>query len=315
MKIALAIPNHNQHDLVRTTIFALQRQTVLPSAVYVLSDAKPYWNLPEEEYPFKVIPINNRGKFIGRCGNRNSVVPEFLRSDNDALIFIDGDCSPMTDDFIEKYIGLLKKHDLIFGTREHSDIDGLQNPPSDILTANMDNMWSNKPIDYTDLRVVSGAVKAWNEAKTFNERLDLMLTGIIGWSCNFAFTKSGLKKLTRFQERTYGMDEGIFDSDAFKDGWGYEDVAMGIDALYAGLDIGVTNTVKVLHQSHDRSDGLFDHVKGRHIIMDRYRDLHKAVELKDRIYRVAIIATAFFSGGLITGMVTIAINLQHLLGM
>lgn len=312
MKIALAIPNHNQHILVRNTIFALQRQTVLPSAVYVLSDAKPYWNLPEEECPFKVIPINNHGKFIGRCGNRNSVVPEFLQSDNDALIFIDGDCSPLTDDFIEKYIDLLKKHDLVFGTREHSNINGLENPPSDILTANMDNMWSKKPIDYTDLRVVSGAVKAWNDAKSFNERLDLMLTGMVGWSCNFAFTKSGLKKLTKFQKCTYGMVEGIFDSNAFKDGWGYEDVAMGIDALYAGLNIGVTNTVKVFHQAHNRSDGLFDHVRGRHIIMDRYRELHKAVELKDRIYKVALVATAFFSVGLITGMVTIAINLQHL---
>ena len=315
MNIAIAIPNHNQHDMVRTTIAALQRQTVRPSTVYVLSDGKPYWNLPGESYPFSVVPINNRGKFIGRCGNRNSVVKPFLQSDNDAIIFIDGDCSPMKVDFVERYETLLSNHDLIFGTREHSDIDTLEMPPSDILTANMDNMWAKKPIDYTDLRVVSGAVNAWNEAKTFSERLDLMLTGMIGWSCNFAFSKRGLTELTKFQKSTYGMAEGIFDSDAFKDGWGYEDVAMGIDALYAGLDIAVTDSVKVLHQAHDRSDGLFDHVKGRHIIMERYRSLQKAVAQKDRIYLTAIIATLFFTGGLITGMVTIAINLQQMLGM
>lgn len=315
MRIAVAIPNHNQHDLVRTTIAALQRQTVRPSAVYVLSDGKPFWNLPDENYPFPVIPINNRGKFIGRCGNRNSVVKPFLMSDNDALVFMDGDCSPMTVDFIETYEALLSNHDLIFGTREHSDITDLVNPPSDILTANMDNMWAGNKIDYTDLRVVAGAVKAWNEARTFSERLDLMLTGMIGWSCNFAFTKRGLQELTKFQKTTYGMEEGIFDSDAFKDGWGYEDVAMGIDALYAGLDIAVTDSVKVLHQAHDRTDGLFDHVKGRHVIMDRYRNLQKSVELKDRIYRIAIIASAFFTGGLITGLVTGTINLQQMLGM
>ena len=315
MRVAIAIPNHNQHYLVRNTVAALARQTVRPSVVYVLSDGKPYWNLPGEYYPFKVIPINNLGSRVGRCANRNSVVRNFMYSDCDSIIFMDGDCSPMTVDFIERYIELLSNHDLIFGTREHSDITGLENPPSDILTANMDNMWAGKDIDYTDLRVVAGAVKAWNEAKTFSERLDLMLTGMIGWSCNFAFTKRGLQELTKFQKNTYGMEEGIFDSDAFKDGWGYEDVAMGIDALYAGLDIAVTDSVKVLHQAHDRSDGLFDHVKGRHIIMERYRGLQKAVDLKDRIYRVALVASAFFTGGLITGMVTGTINLLQMLGM
>ncbi len=315
MNIAIAIPNHNQHDMVRTTIAALQRQTVRPSTVYVLSDGKPYWNFPGESYPFCVVPINNSGKFIGRCGNRNSVVNPFLQSDNDALIFIDGDCSPMRVDFVERYETLLSNHDLIFGTREHTDIDNLEMPPSDILTANMDNMWVKKPIDYTDLRVVAGAVKAWNEAKTFSERLDLMLTGMIGWSCNFAFSKRGLTELTKFQKSTYGMAEGIFDSDAFKDGWGYEDVAMGIDALYAGLDISVTDSVKVLHQAHDRSDGLFDHVKGRHIIMERYRELDRNSRMKDWIYKAAIAASAFFTGGLITGLITGMINFMNILGM
>lgn len=278
-----------------------------------MSDAKPFWVLPTDTG--NIIPINNRKETIGRCGNRNSVIKPFLNSPYDAIVFMDGDCSPIGDTFLESYATLFTKYDLVFGTRTHSDITGLTTPPSDLLTANMDNLYSGAPLDYTDLRVVSGAVKAWQESTNFNEKLDLMLTGMIGWSCNFGFTKRGLRKLTKFQKDNYGIADGIFDSNAFQNGWGYEDVAMGIDALYAGLDIGVTDCVRVLHRSHDRSDGLFDHVKGRHAIMERYRGLEHSVKMKDLIYKAAILASAFFTAGLITGMVTESINLLNVIGM
>lgn len=313
MKIAVAITNHNQHYQVRDTVAALYRQTVKPSAVYVLSDGKSYWNLRDDLH--EVIPINNRGKFTGRCGNRNSVIGPFIESDGDILVFMNGDCSPLRTDFLETYARHMSKYDLVFGTREHSDITGLSKLPSDLLTANMNNLYECKPIDYTDLRVVAGAVKAWEDSRTFEERVDLMLTGMIGWSCNFAFTKDGLKTLRKFQKSTYGLSEGIFDTNTFKDGCGYEDVAMGIDALYAGLKIGIVDDVRVLHQVHERSGGLFDYVKGRHLIMERYRELEKNVALKDIMGAVAIGATAFFTGGLITGLITGTINFMNILGM
>ena len=127
---------------------------------------------------------------------RSSIVRNGF-SERNYRLFMDGDCFPDTDDFLGKYAVLLQKHDLVFGTRRHTDVDGLDMPPSDLLTANMDNMWKGNPIDYTDLRVVAGAVTAWQEAKTFSERLDLMLTGMIGWSCNFGFSKEGLIKLRK----------------------------------------------------------------------------------------------------------------------
>lgn len=312
MKIAVAITCHNQHAYVKDAIKLLYEQDVTPSIVYVLSDGKPFWNLPGD--PGFVIPLNNHGKFIGRCGNRNSVIQHFLDSDCDAIVFMDGDCYPKTLDYLGKFEKLFENHELVFGTREHDDVSSLALPPSDLLTANMDNMWKCEPIDYTDLRVVAGAVSAWQEAKTFSERLDLMLTGMIGWSCNFGFTKEGMKKLRKFQQDIYGLKEGIFDSEAFGDGWGYEDVAMGIDALYAGLDIWITDSVKVGHRSHNRSDGLFDHVKGRHKIMERYRMLDRYVKSKNLILYAMMVGTAFFTGGLITGMFTLAMDFAKLIG-
>lgn len=310
IKIAVAITNHNQHDMVSETIEMLRSAPTKPSHIYVLSDGKPFWDFSGDP---RIIPVNNAKKFIGRCGNRNSVIEPFLHSTDDAIVFMDGDCFPDTDDFIGQYADMLKQHDLVFGTRRHTQVDGLDMPPSDLLTANMDNMWNNLPINYADLRVVSGAVSGWHEAKTFNERLDLMLTGMIGWSCNFGFSKNGLKRLRKFQKKTYGLDEGIFDSAAFGGGWGYEDVAMGIDALYAGLDIHITDTVRVAHRAHDRSDGLFDHVKGRHAIMERSRMLDNCVKARNGILRLAMAVSAFFTAGLITGMVTMAINCENLI--
>ena len=310
IKIAVALTNHNQHNMVAETVEMLLAAKTKPSHIYILSDGKPYWDFSGNP---RIIPINNAKKFIGRCGNRNSVITPFLESGDDAIVFMDGDCFPDTDNFLDKYEKLLKSNDLVFGTRRHTSVEGLIMPPSDLLTANMDNMWNGVPMDYTDLRIVSGAVSGWNEAKSFNERLDLMLTGMIGWSCNFGFSRKGLLKLRKFQKDTYGLDEGIFDSNAFNDRWGYEDVAMGIDALYAGLDIDITDGVRVVHRSHDRSDGLFDHVRGRHAVMERFRMLEGAASAWERLKKAAMIASAFFTGGLITGMVTYAVAMQQIL--
>jgi len=311
MKIAVALTNHNQHATVAEAIEKLMSADTKPSRVYVLSDGKPFWDFTGNP---RVIPLNNRGIYTGRCGNRNSVIGPFLTSGDDALVFMDGDCFPDTPDFLAKYASLLRRHDLVFGTRRHTPVDGLENPPSDLLTANMDNLYHGKKLDYGDLRVVSGAVGAWKGAAGFTEKLDLMLTGMIGWSCNFGFTRDGLVRLREFQKANYGMEEGIFDSAAFHDGWGYEDVAMGIDALYAGLDIHISDQVRVGHHSHDRSDNLFDHVKGRHAIMERYRNLEKSISLWENVKRAAIVATAFFTGGLITGLVTYAFTVEKMLG-
>lgn len=297
MRIGISITNHNQHKSVRKTITALNKQTVKPDVIFVCSDDKPFTTKNE-----KVICINNE-TLKGRCQNRNSVISYFYKNNLDALIFIDGDTYPKEKDFIEKYIEYFDNYDLIFGTREHTDISNLKVPPSDLLTANMDELWQKKPINYQDLRVVSKAVESWQNSTTFNERLDLMLTGMIGWSCNFGFTKDGLTKLLDFMEDNYGRRE-IFDSQAFNGSWGYEDVAMGIDALYAKLKIWIADDIKIMHNVHERSDGLFDHVKGRHLIMERNRNLEKLNRQKDYLYILIMALFCFYIAGVITGLLT-----------
>lgn len=299
MKVAVAITNHNQADTVSQAISALRRQTRRPDVIFVCSDAAQYEDASDD-----VVCIDSRST-PGRCGNRNSVYSEFMDSGCDIIIFMDGDCRPEKRTYIQNFGEHLLENDLVFGTRRHDDIDGsIRLPASDFLTANMDNMWSGDRMDYTDLRVVSGAVDAWHESDDFDERLDLMLTGMIGWSCNFGFTRKGMARLISFMGSEHGVADSIFDSNTFSSGWGYEDVAMGIDAMYAGLKIDIFDDIRVLHRAHERSDGLFDHVRGRHLIMDRYRGLAFSSKLRDRVYTLMIVVTAFFFAGVITGLVT-----------
>lgn len=269
MKLSVAITSHNQTEQLAKTIYVLNEQTEKPDNIFLLVDGKKDLDI------YKNVTVINNTENPGRCNNRNSVILPFLNSDSDALIFIDGDSWPKDKKFIKNYKKLLSKYDLVFGTRRHTSIDNITLPASDLLTANMDELWQGKELNYDDLRVTSGAVKAWNNAKSFYEKVDLMLTGMIGWSCNFGITKTGLLKHLEFMKHEYNLENALFDSKAFSKGWGYEDVAMGIDAIYAGLEVGISEDIEIMHQAHERTDGLFDHIKGRHIIMERYRNLEQ----------------------------------------
>lgn len=213
-----------------------------------------------------------------------------MESDNDALVFIDGDCEVRDPEFLSRYEEYFANYGLVYGTRRHTDVTGLTNPPSDLLTANMDELWGHKGLDYTDLRVKSGAVGLFQKTDDFYEKLDLMITGMISWSCNFGMTKQSLNEFLPFLEERFGC-KGLFDSEAFNDGWGYEDIAMGIDALYCGIKIWIDTHIEVIHNSHNRSDTLFSHIAGRHKIMNRVR-YHESLKIKtqDDLPEVELIA-------------------------
>ena len=228
--------------------------------------------------PFKsedesVVTINNE-KDSGRCINRNSVIEHFLGSDCDALIFIDGDSYPKNNKFIQLYEDELEKYDLVFGTRVHKlPAKKLKKAPSDYLTANMDRLWSKQYLSTKDLRIEAGAVETWKNTELFNEKLD---------------------------------------DEAFDGTWGYEDVAMGLDALYAGLKIDIFSDAEIVHLAHERTDGLFDHVKGRHLIMDRMRNLEKAKKVKNAVYAGMIVGFTLYIVGVITGLLTCYLELSKL---
>lgn len=302
MKLAVCIINHDQP--IEKVIKSLDKQSKKPDTIIICSDGKELPKFDRDD----IISLDN-SDVPGRCSNRNAGAREFIDTDCDSIIFIDGDCVPKSKNFLAEMADRLDQFDLVYATRQH-DIKGkkLKFPPSDLLTVNMDNLYHGKKMDLTDLRVASRAVESFNESETFEERLDLMLTGMIGWSCCFGMTRKGLETHLKFMKNIHGKNE-LFDSSAFDGSWGYEDVAMGIDALYAGLKISVAEDCTVIHDAHERCDGLFDHVRGRHLIMQRARAIQKAVKVKDKAYLTMMILFFSYIAGIITGLVTGAISL------
>jgi glycosyltransferase involved in cell wall biosynthesis len=264
-------------------------QSLRPAHIIVVDDhsATPP-KLPDDPCIHLVHPDKK-----GRASARNLGISTALGfTDVDAIVFMDGDTTPESIRFLEHHAEQHGKRDatLHFGMRRHvprpKDIANYNSfgeyeatevalYPSDLLTGNMDNLALGKPMDYQDLRILSGALAAWKAANTFGEYCDLLLSGMVSWSCNFSMSRSAATSLHQFLQDTYKVD-GWFDDTMFNDGWGYEDVAMGLDALFAGIEITLGESATVQHLMHDRSDQLSSHVLGRHRIMERYRKLFQS---------------------------------------
>lgn len=291
MKISICLINHNQNEQITNTLSILKKQVKKADHIFICSDAKVYTSKDTD-----VTCINNKNK----KELQSTLIKEFLDSETDAIIFLEGDTYPKTKEFILNYSEILEKHDLVFGTLEHTSPRFLESPPTDLLTANMENMWRKERLDFTDLRVSSGAFLSWNNAKTFNQKLDLLITGLISADNNFAFTRKGLEKHLAFMNKTYNRNE-VIDSSVLNI---HRGTTLGIDALYAGLTIGVSEDIIAVHKVHEREEPLFGEIVNKHLILERVRNLDKASKIKDRVYISMMLLFLLYIAGIITGLIT-----------
>lgn len=129
MKNIIAIPCHNQN--LNDCFRLLSKQTIKPECILILNDHSDTLLFDSFNLNIKVF---NCEKY-GRAETRNRGFIEFLKLDGDNLIFIDGDCIPENEKFIENYEFYLNSYDLIFGTRIHSKINkNITLVASDLLT-------------------------------------------------------------------------------------------------------------------------------------------------------------------------------------
>lgn len=295
MKTALVLPCKNQEKEILFHLRLLKKAKEKPDYVIIVDDHSdnPLPMRSSEDGWVIVVPGDKRG----RSTTRNRGIEEALSTDADLVVFMDGD-SVIEDELffsrLKTYIEDAQKPKLVFGTRIHAEkpydldkwYDGenvfykkYPNMPSDLLTANMDNFQDGLPLDHRDLREVANVVEGFSSCEDFEEKVDYMLTGMVSWSCSFAITRPALELVKGFMKEVYGLDNMIFDEVDFREQWGYEDVAFGLDALYAGVEVDIQDQSRIIHFMHGRSDQLFTHVKGKHLIMQRYR---RILSLKGR---------------------------------
>ena len=295
MNIVVVIPCHNQDEIVKLNISRLlNNQTIVPNKIIVVNDKSTSFSIIETDI-IKVIHTS----INGRSSTRNYGIKTALEVGADLVIFMDGDTVPEHDRFIENYAELYPDENpwpkFVFGTRKHVSrpVEGqlsrfftgmpynevkVTKYPSDLLTGNMDKIITDRPIrlrdlDTRDLRIISGVADEFNKLN-HEEKIDMVISGMVTWSCNFAVNKHGLSLLRSHNMMVHGR-EFYFDDNDFNTGWGYEDVALGLDAMFAGVDIMISKASDILHFVHNRSDELNTHIVGRHKIMDRYRKLYK----------------------------------------
>lgn len=289
-KIVVVIPHHNQKSTVELCISHLLLGTRVPDLILVIDDhSDPGQELYIADKGLVKVEPAKYGK--GRSSTRNQGIRSAMEEQADFIIFLDGDTIPESEDFVYQHVLALSGGPpgrMHFSTRRHiprpTDFrDYLSGtmfypsekctvPPSDYLTANMDNLYKGKPMVDTDLRVVSRTIEEYGKAQGFDEKCDLILSGMVTWSCNFSLDAEAAVKINKLMKDIYHVD-GWFDDTVFNTGWGYEDVALGLDALFAGVDIRISDGPRVLHFMHNRSDDLHSHIQGRHRIMERYRKL------------------------------------------
>lgn len=297
MIVSVVVPCHNQEEIVKANINLLKNQSIVPDNIIVVNDHSTEFTIVSND----IVTVVDT-KVQGRSSTRNLGIKVALDMGSDVIIFMDGDTVPENDLFIENYLGMFPEEHtwgkFVFGTRKHAkrpEVDrcdeylkayhgecdaftSLDRYPSDLLTANMDLIISDGPVefddlDHRDLRIVAGIPNGFNQL-SMDEKIDHILTGMVTWSCNFALNRVGLDQLRAHNLMVHGR-EFWFDDNDFNSGWGYEDVALGLDALFSGVDIFMTTKSDIIHYIHGRSDELFTHVEGRHKIMDRYRKLYK----------------------------------------
>lgn len=295
IKTVLVLPCLRQSDILKFHLGLLSKMPNKPDHVVVVHDYSDDTSLESSEDGWVQVV---RGSECGRSSTRNKGIREALGLGADVVVFMDGDSIAEDDLFFSRlstYFDDPSKPTLIFGTRVHVErpydfykwlrgdnvfYERYKNKPSDLLTANMDNLRDGLPLDHRDLREVADVVRGFESLSDFNDKVDYMLTGMVSWSCNFAITRSALELVQGFMKKVYCLDGMHFDEVAFREQWGYEDIAFGVDALYAGVDVHIQDQSRVIHFMHGRSDNLFAHVHGKHLIMERYR--HILLNLGDK---------------------------------
>lgn len=280
--ITIVLPCHDQQEIVKICIDLLKKQTISPTYILIVDDHSKEFNIKEDDM-VKVEHLVEKG----RVHNRNRGIAKAYELNSDIIIFMDGDSIPENENYIENYLKFnLDEPTMIFGVRKHIprpknlehfnfefnyESIPISKYPSDLLTANLDK---SENFDNTDLRTVSGITGRINNIKDFDEKAFMITSGMVTWSCNFLMNRKSVELLKDFMKKTYEID-GWFDYTQFGDAWGGEDNAFGLDSLFAGVNILMTDESKVLHFMHERSDQLHTHVRLNHIMMSRYKKLIK----------------------------------------
>lgn len=230
MKIDVCIPVSNKNNFDFMT--SLLSQTYKPTNIWIVDNTGELNKNFENTTILKGIQ-NYRGR------SRNIGIEAFLQGDSNALIFIDQDCIPTSNKFIESHINNLQNYDLCYGLRMQKYVNLVEKITLCVLYNNLGKHVDN----LDDIRKTQGFAETFNNLTDPYEKALYAITETMCWSCNFSCRRELFKKGIRF------------DNDRI--GWGYEDILFSVDAFFrynASCIFDTTTDAYVTHIMHNTSN-------------------------------------------------------------
>ena len=268
MKISVVIICHNQDHIVNINIaHLLHNQTIKPDHIIVVDDCSSLCNI--SNYPNVHVLSTKHNNTRGRSAARNMGIKKALDLKSDYVIFMDGDMVPLHNQFIEIHVHHLKQNPLgiIFGFRQQVPSVNWKNQ---VVYA--DSKAVKDSNESEDPRLIAKIYPVFNELTELNEQVNYVLSGWVTWSCNFSMSSDALNRLniftTKHKQSGSWFDEGTFSEEW---GWGNEDGAFGLDNLYAGNKIILTNTVTLAHLMHESKYIQLKSINGNALLFNRLR--------------------------------------------
>jgi hypothetical protein len=267
MSTALIIPIHNQSSYWSRMISAIEAQSVIPDAVYVLLDRPRkseyryitgICNRDNLKANYKVVECHQTPSYMGRPQSspddnflagyvRNIGVDLALKDGHETFIFIDGDCIPEMD--------LVKSH----------------NQLNENVLPNL-SVGRRRDInhDWKDQREIDPTIspsKLFSSGNGFViHNPDLILTSSIVWTCNVSMNLNAVKLIKRMNLKYYERDE-LFNSE-FCGSWGGEDAFLGFQAYSCRVFITMCSDelAGIRHIDHPRPESKYGDDWGKYFL-------------------------------------------------
>jgi predicted glycosyltransferase involved in capsule biosynthesis len=237
---------HNQESTLKMLLDSYKTQSFFPGKfIFVLDrcidNSENVLERFAEEFPVKIIKNNfGNGFMSGYC--RDLGISEIHKENKNVnILFLDGDCVPSKDLFLE--------------------VSNILKTPKQTITINsrLNQSEKDSSVYLSDSRVMNPWLKDLifvNDKNNIIKTMDLARLRMITWSCCLGMNSLTINELKNINKKLYNI-ERIF-SPAFDGTWGGEDDFVGLSAMLFGIDVAAINpehNVKhIWHESKSNED-------------------------------------------------------------
>ncbi|MCD1258461.1 glycosyltransferase [Paenibacillus athensensis] len=234
MKLSIVIPTKDKLSRLKLTLQALEAQMDANSEVVIVFDGcepsmvEQFALIPFSFTPVTVVCARN----VGRAAARNLGVKH---ASGDIIVFLDDDRVP-ADDFIRKHREGHRTPCVLLGGRQDSLVSEFE----------IEALFRHGKVSHTE-RILKEKLTDGELHKPMPIRLNSRFNWLLFYTGNVSLEK-------RHFEQAGGFDEQF-------QGWGHEDLDLGIRLSLIGVPFSRDNSITAYHLLHDSSFNIAERTK------------------------------------------------------